>query len=110
MFQLYNLSFTPQYKPTAQLLLIAFFGLILPIFFQEKLSDLANLTHLEITSSAITSIPDSISKLPSLTHLYLSDNPLDQLPATSLTHLDNLKKVGHFLTFERGSSQLQFEN
>ncbi|CAL2039811.1 unnamed protein product [Caenorhabditis brenneri] len=68
----------------------------------EKLSDLANLTHLEITSSAISSIPDSITKLPSLTHLYLSDNPLDQLPTTSLVHLDGLKKIrlgGNFSRF-----------
>lgn len=64
--------------------------------FQEKLTDLANLTHLEITSSAITSIPETITKLPSLTHLYLSDNPLDQLSSTSLNHLDGLKKVSHF--------------
>uniref|UniRef100_A0A8R1I9L6 LRRCT domain-containing protein n=1 Tax=Caenorhabditis japonica TaxID=281687 RepID=A0A8R1I9L6_CAEJA len=63
------------------------------------LSDLSNLTHLEVTASSITTIPDSLKHL---SHLYLSDNPLEQPTATSLITLDALKKIrlgGNFTRF-----------
>ncbi|CAB3405749.1 unnamed protein product [Caenorhabditis bovis] len=54
---------------------------------------LKNLTHLEISSGSLTTIPTEIRQIGTLTHLSIQSNRLQQLDHSSLSILESLKKV-----------------
>ncbi len=55
----------------------------------ESITNLSNLTTLDLSGNRLKNLPESITKLSNLTKLYLSENRLSNLPE-SITKLSNL--------------------
>jgi len=64
-----------------------------------SLSDLGELTVLDLHNNCLDKLPEDIGALHSLTTLYLQNNKLKQLPSSlgSLTHLTSLNLSGNLL-------------